>query len=73
MLYVTYLDEHLRRRCATIQHHLAAIRSAHIALGMQNPLNNCPRLHQLLRATRRAAATAPAGLGQTGDHLFLSE
>ena len=53
MLYVTYLDEHLRWHYASIWHHLAAICSAHIALSMQNPLENCPRLHQLLHDTRR--------------------
>ena len=51
MLYITYLDDHLKQHCATIQHHLAAICSVHIALGMKNLLDNCPRLHQLLRAT----------------------
>ena len=53
MVYVTYLDNHLQHHYATIHHHLAAIRLAHITLGLPNPLLNCPRLQQLLQATQR--------------------
>ena len=53
MVYITYLDDHLQCCYATIHHHLAAIHSAHIALGLPNPLLHCPRLQQLLRATWR--------------------
>ena len=73
MLYVTYLDKHLKQHCATIQHHLVAICSAHIALGMQNPLNNCPRLHQLLRVTRRQQPLPQLDSGRLGiTSSFLS-
>ena len=73
MLYVIYLDEHLKRHCATIHHHLTAIRSVHIALGMQNPLDNCPRLHQLLRATRRQQPLPQLDSGRLGiTSSFLS-
>ena len=60
MLYVTYLDEHLRQHYASVRHHLAAIQSAHIALGMQNPLENCPRLHQLLHALPEGSSHCPS-------------
>ena len=53
MVYITYLDDHLQHCYATIHHHLAAIHSAHITLGLPNPLLNCPRLQQLLWATQR--------------------
>ena len=73
MLYVTYLDDHLKQHCATIQHHLVAIRSAHIVLGMKNPLDNCPRLHQLLRATRRQQPLPQPDSGRQGiTSSFLS-
>ena len=73
MLYVTYLDEHLKRHCATIQHHLAAICSAHIALGMPNPLDNRPRLHQLLQAARRQQPLPQPDSGRLGiTSSFLS-
>ena len=73
MLYVTYLDEHLKRHCATIQHHLVAIRLVHIVLGMQNPLDNCPRLHQLLRVTRRQQPPPQPDSGRLGiTSSFLS-
>ena len=66
MFYVTYLDEHLKRCYATIHHHLVAIRSAHIVLGMQNPMDNCPRLHQLLCTTRRQQPLPQLDSGQQG-------
>ena len=53
MVYVTYLDDHLWCCYATIHHHLTAIHSAHITLGLLNPLLNCPRLQQLLWFTWR--------------------
>ena len=53
MVYVTYLDKHLQCHYATVHHHLAVIHLAHIALGLPNPLFNCPRLQQLLWATQR--------------------
>ena len=66
MFYITYLDEHLKWHYATIQHHLAVIRSVHIALGMQNPLDNCPRLHQLLCTTRRQQPLPQPDSGHQG-------
>ena len=66
MFYVTYLEEHLKRHCATIQHHLVAIRSVHIALSLQNPLGNCPRLHQLLCTTRRQQPLPQPDSGRQG-------
>ena len=73
MLYVTYLDDHLKRHCTTIQHHLAAICSVHIVLGMKNPLDNCPRLHQLLWATRRQQPLPQLDSGRQGiTSSFLS-
>ena len=66
MVYVMYLDKHLKWHYATIQHHLVAICSAHIVLSMQNPLVNCPRLHQLLRATRRQQPLPQPDSGQQG-------
>ena len=69
MVYITYLDEHLKWHYATIQHHLVAICSVHIALGMQNPLVNCPRLHQLLCATRRQQPLPQPDSGQQGITL----
>ena len=53
MVYISYLDDHLQCHYATIHHHLAAIHSVHIVLGLPNPLLNCPRLQQVLWATRR--------------------
>ena len=52
MVYVTYLDDHLQCCYATIHHHLVAIHLAHIALGLLNPMLNCPKLQQLLQATQ---------------------
>ena len=73
MLYITYLDDHLKRHCATIQHHLTAIHSVHIALGMKNLLDNCPRLHQLLQATRRQQPLPQPDSGRQGiTSSFLS-
>ena len=66
MFYVTYLDDHLKCHYATIHHHLAAIRSAHIVLGMQNPMDNCPRLHQLLHTTRRQQPLPQPDSGRQG-------
>ena len=66
MFYITYLDEHLKWHYATIQHHLAVIRSVHIVLGMQNPMDNCPRLHQLLCATRRQQPLPQPDSGRQG-------
>ena len=66
MVYVTYLDDHLQCRYATIHHHLAVIHSAHIALGLPNPLLNHPRLHQVLWATRRHQPPPQLDLGCQG-------
>ena len=66
MVYVTYLDEHLKWQYTTIHHHLVAICSAHIALGLSNPLVNYPRLHQLLHATRRQQPLPQPDLGRQG-------
>ena len=76
MVYIMYLDEHLKQCYATIQHHLVAIRSVHIVLGMQNPLVNCPRLHQLLCATRRQQPLPQLTrnyIGQASPPLQLSQ
>ena len=66
IVYVTYLDDHLQHWYATIHHHLAVIHSAHIALGLPNPLLNCPRLQQVLRATRRHQPLPQLDLGCQG-------
>ena len=48
MVFATYLDEHLQRHYTTVHHYMAPIHVAHIALGLPNPLQNCPHLQQLL-------------------------
>ena len=51
---------------ATIHHHLAAIHSANIVLGLPNPLLNHPRLQQVLWATRRHQPLPQPDLGHQG-------
>ena len=53
MVFVMYLDEHLWHCYTIVHHHLAAIHSAHIALGLPNPLQDHPQLQQLPHAICR--------------------
>ena len=47
MVFVTYLDEHLQWCYTMVHHYLAVIHLVHIALGLSNPLQDCPHLQQL--------------------------
>ena len=49
-----------------VHHHLTAIHSAHIALGLLNPLLNCPQLQQLLWATWRQQPLPQLDSGRQG-------
>ena len=66
MVFATYLDEHLWQCYTTVHHHLAAIHLVHIALGLPNPLQDCPHLQQLLHAICRQQPLPQLDLGHQG-------
>ena len=66
MVFVMYLDEHLQQCYTMVHHYLAAIHSAHIVMGLPNPLQYCPCLHQLLWAICRQQPLPQPDLGHQG-------
>ena len=66
MVFATYLDKHLQRHYITVHHYMVAIHVAHIALGLPNPLQNCPHLQQLLWAIHHQQPKPQPDSGQQG-------
>ena len=74
MVFATYLDKHLQRHYATMHHYMAAIHVSHIALGLPNPLQNCPHLQQLLQVIHHQQPQPQLDLGQQGVTMeFLQQ
>ena len=66
MVFMTYLNKHLLQCYTTVHHYLAAICSVHIAMGLPNPLQDCPCLQQLLQAICRQQLLPQLDSGHQG-------
>ena len=66
MVFTMYLDEYLQGCYATVHHYMVAIHAAHIALGLPNPLQDCPHLQQLLQAIHHQQPQPQPDLGHQG-------